>query len=116
HWHAAGLGKWLETSTQMRSRAITYRLFKPVDLSIVLSRYNFADAEKFLSRHIAIVPVGVPDPCPQFADGILLRRQARVAALKQFLTGETPVVAESVRTVNVLFLALCTREKGVFDV
>ena len=62
HWHAAGLAKWLETSVQIRSRAITYRLFKPVDLSIVLSRYNFADAEKLLSRHIAVVPVGMPDP------------------------------------------------------
>jgi len=115
HWHAAGLGKWLETSTQIRSSAITYRLFKPVDLSIVLSRYNFADAEKFLSRHIAIVQVGVPDPCPQFTENILPGRQARVAALKNFLAGETPAVAESVRTVNVLFLAHCTREKGVFD-
>jgi glycosyltransferase involved in cell wall biosynthesis len=115
HWHAAGLAKWLETSVQIRSRAITYRLVKPVDLSIVLSRYNFADAEKFLSRQITIVPVGVPDPFPQFAESLLPWRQARVAALKQFLAGETPAADESVRTVNVLFLAHCTREKGVFD-
>jgi glycosyltransferase involved in cell wall biosynthesis len=115
HWHAAGLGNWLETAVQMRSRVITYRVFKPVDLSIVLSRYNFADAEKFLSRRITIVQVGVPDPCPQFEESILPWRQARVAALKKFLTSETPSVAESVRTVNVLFLALCTREKGMFE-
>jgi glycosyltransferase involved in cell wall biosynthesis len=115
HWHAAGLAKWLETSAQMRSRAITFRLFKPVDLSIVLSRYNFADAEKFLSQRIAIVQVGVPDPCPQFAETLLPRRQARVAVLKKFLAGATPSFAESVRTVHVLFLAHCTREKGVFD-
>ncbi len=62
HWHAAGLAKWLETCVQIRSRAITYRVFKPVDLSIVLSRYNVADAEKLLSQHIAIVPY-VPASC-----------------------------------------------------
>ena len=115
HWHAAGLAKWLETSAQIRSRAITYRVFKPVDLSIVLSRYNFADAEKFLSRRITIVSVGVPDPCPQFTETLLPRRQARAAALKQILAGEMPSAPESVRTINVLFLAHCTREKGVFD-
>jgi glycosyltransferase involved in cell wall biosynthesis len=99
----------------MRSRAITYRLFKPVDLSLVLSRYNFADAEKFLSRKITIVPVGVPDPCPQFAETLLPRRQARAAALKKILAGEMPSAPEAMRTINVLFLAHCTREKGVFD-
>src|SRR5487761_2334915 len=115
HWHAAGLAKWLETSVQIRSRALTYRLFKPVALSIVLSRYNFADAEKFLSRRIIIVPVGVPDPCPQFMESILPWRHARALALKKILAGETPAVAEAGRTINVLFLAHCTREKGVFD-
>ena len=33
HWHAAGLAKWLETSVQIRTRAVTYRLFKPVTLA-----------------------------------------------------------------------------------
>ena len=50
HWHAAGLAKWLETCTQIRARAFTYRLMKQVDLSIVLSRYNRADAEKLVSQ------------------------------------------------------------------
>ena len=115
HWHAAGLAKWLETSVQMRSRVITYRLFKPVDLSIVLSRYNFADAEKLLSRRITIVPVGVPDPCPQFAENILPKRHARATALKKILAGETPAGANSEKIISVLFLAHCTRGKGVFD-
>jgi glycosyltransferase involved in cell wall biosynthesis len=114
HWHAAGLAKWLETAVQIRSRAVTYRVFKPVDLSIVLSRYNFADAEKFLSRHIIVVPVGVPDPCPQFTESILPWRHARVAALGKILAGQTPAAAV-VKTVHVLFLAHCTREKGAFD-
>ena len=77
HWHAAGLAKWLETSANITLARATYRLFKPVDLSIVLSRYNFADAEKLLSRHIRVVNNGIPDPCPDFDETILpLRARA----------------------------------------
>jgi glycosyltransferase involved in cell wall biosynthesis len=115
HWHAAGLAKWLETCVQIRSRAITYRVFKPVDLSIVLSRYNFADAEKLLSRHIATVPVGMPGLDLEFAAEILKQRRARIAARQKTPAGETPSVGESEKIITVLFLAHCTREKGVFD-
>ena len=66
HWHAAGMAKWLETATSISVRATTYRLFRPVDLSIVLSQYNLADAEKLLSRKICIVNGGIADPCPEF--------------------------------------------------
>src|SRR4029077_15818736 len=114
HWHAAGLAKWLETSVQIRTRAVTYRLFKPVDLSIVLSRYNFADAEKLLSRHISIVNVGVPDPCPEFDREFLPLRRAKTNARKKILAGE-PAPNHREKTVQVLFVAHCTREKGVFD-
>src|SRR6185312_2045840 len=34
HWHAAGLAKWLETSTSMQTRSFTYNLMKDVDLSV----------------------------------------------------------------------------------
>jgi glycosyltransferase involved in cell wall biosynthesis len=114
HWHAAGLAKWLETSVQIRTRAITYRLFKPVDLSIVLSRYNFADAEKMLSRRIAIVPVGVPGLDMEFVAKILALRRARIAARQKISAAET-LPDNSAKLINVLFLAHCTREKGVFD-
>lgn len=120
HWHAAGLAKWLETSVQIRARALTYQIFKPVDLSIVLSRYNVADAEKLLSRRIGVVSNGIPDPCPDFSNSVLPRRQTRLALRNQLLrcdkpeadgwpdTGESPLV------IQVLFLAHCTREKGLF--
>jgi glycosyltransferase involved in cell wall biosynthesis len=115
HWHAAGLAKWLETCVQIRSRAVTYRLFKPVDLSIVLSHYNVADAEKLLSRHIAIVPVGVPGLDSEFVAEILTQRRTRIAARQKILAGEASPAGDSAKTVDVLFLAHCTREKGVFD-
>jgi glycosyltransferase involved in cell wall biosynthesis len=111
HWHAAGLAKWLETSTTIMARAATYRLFRPVDLSIVLSRYNFADAEKLLSRDIRVVNNGIPDPCPDFNEKILPLRNERFDLCRRILKGEPGV---ETMVANVLFLAHCTREKGVF--
>ncbi|MGD0745619.1 MAG: glycosyltransferase [Verrucomicrobiota bacterium] len=120
HWHAAGLAKWLETSVQIQTRAITYRLFNPVDLSVVLSQYNFADAEKLLSHHICVVNNGIPDPCRDFAQSILPRRRARFAARAKLFAGEElhpreiEIAGGDPQLVRVLFLAHCTREKGLF--
>jgi len=121
HWHAAGLAKWLETCTRMRSRAITYRLMKDVDLSIVLSRYNRGDAEKLFPKRIEVVSNGIADPCPGYEQDLLPRRKARLEARRRLLAGET-LSAEELRTaggdpqiVHVLYLAHCTREKGAFD-
>jgi glycosyltransferase involved in cell wall biosynthesis len=121
HWHAAGLGKWLETSVQMRARAITYHLARQADLSIVLSRYNVADAEKLLPRRVRVVSNGIPDPCPEFRQRIQARRHARFAAREKLLL-RRELVAEDYhntggdpQTVKVLFLAHCMEEKGLFD-
>lgn len=121
HWHAAGLGKWLETSVQMRTRTLTYHLSKQADLSVVLSRYNVADAEKLMPQRVRVVGNGIPDPCPDFRQKILPRRLARFAARDKLLnhrklepvdlheTGGDP------QTVRILFLAHCMEEKGLFD-
>jgi glycosyltransferase involved in cell wall biosynthesis len=111
HWHAAGLAKWLETETTIGSRAVTWRCFRPVNLSIVLSRYNFADAQKFLSHSIAVVNNGIPDPCPDFETSLQPRRQERFALRRKIFAGESTA---GPMTVNILFLAHCTREKGLF--
>ncbi|MGD0258570.1 MAG: glycosyltransferase family 4 protein [Verrucomicrobiota bacterium] len=121
HWHAAGLAKWLELVVTMRSRSLTYRLMKQVDLSIVLSKYNRADAEKLFSRQVRVVSNGIPDPCPRFVQEVLPRRKARFAARRKLLSGETLEAAEALaagggpQLIQVLYLAHCTREKGVFD-
>jgi glycosyltransferase involved in cell wall biosynthesis len=121
HWHAAGLAKWLELVVGMRSRSLTYRLLRQVDLSIVLSKYNRADAEKLFSRQIKVVSNGIPDPCPRFAQEVLPRRKARFAARAKLLSGQMPGVAElkegggDPQLVKILYLAHCTREKGLFD-
>jgi glycosyltransferase involved in cell wall biosynthesis len=121
HWHAAGLAKWLETRVQMRSRVVTYKRMRDVDLSIVLSRYNRADAEKLLPRRIRVVSNGIPDPCPDFATKVLPRRRARLHARVKLTRGESPTPAEreaaggDPQVFKVLYLAHCTREKGLFD-
>jgi glycosyltransferase involved in cell wall biosynthesis len=120
HWHAAGLAKWLETCTQIRARALTYRLMKDVDLSIVLSRYNRADAEKLFPKRIEVVSNGIPDPCHDFETSVLPQRKARLEARRRLLAGEMLSTQEQTETgnpqiVRVLYLAHCTREKGAFD-
>lgn len=121
HWHAAGLARWLELAVSMRWRVLTYRLMKQVDLSIVLSQYNRADAEKLFSRQIRVVSNGIADPCPAFAGEILPRRKARFAA-RQKLLSRQPLEADEARLagaephlIQVLYLAHCTPEKGLFD-
>jgi glycosyltransferase involved in cell wall biosynthesis len=121
HWHAAGLAKWLETSVQIRARATTYHLFRPVDLSLVLSRHNYADAEKLLSRKICLVPNGIPDPCPDFRESVLPLRRSRREARGKLLAGQLLSPAERAAAGGdpeigkVLFMAHCMREKGLFD-
>jgi glycosyltransferase involved in cell wall biosynthesis len=121
HWHAAGLAKWLEIVMTMRSRSLTYQLMKQVDLSIVLSKYNRADAEKIFSREVRVVSNGIPDLCPGFAAEVLPGRKARFAARKKLLSGAALEAADLRDTggepqrVKVLYLAHCTREKGLFD-
>ncbi len=120
HWHAAGLAKWLETAVQIRTRSITYRAFKQPDLSIVISNYNVADAEKLLSRRVRNVDYGIPDPCPDFTTTVLPRRLANFAARAKLLRGE-PLSRPEIenaggepQVVKVLYLAHYMREKGLF--
>ena len=121
HWHAAGLAKWLETHVQMRSRVLTYNCMKAVDLSIVLSRYNRADAEKLLPKQIRVVSNGIPDPCPEFAQDVLPRRRARflararLNARQELASGEVMRAGGDPHLFKILYLAHCTREKGLFD-
>ncbi len=115
HWHGGGLAKWLETAVQIRMRSVTCHLMKGASLSIVLTEFGRGDAEKLLPQRVAVVASGIPDPCPQFAEKLLPRRRARAAAFNQILSGGFARWNETDKTVNVLFIAHCIREKGVFD-
>lgn len=121
HWHAAGMAKWLETEGTGAMRATTYRLFRPVNLSVVLSDYNVADAAKLESQRVALVHNCSPDQCPDFARTLAPRRRARLALRARLLAGEAvdePVDGPAGKRpdlVNALYLAHCSREKGLFD-
>jgi glycosyltransferase involved in cell wall biosynthesis len=115
HWHGGGMAKWLETVGSIRIRSFTYRLMKNADLSIVLTDFGRRDAEKLTAKRITIVSSGVPDPCPQFDENMLPHRRARAAALKNFLSGQTAPANDAQSVIRVLFVATCSREKGLFD-
>jgi glycosyltransferase involved in cell wall biosynthesis len=92
-----------------------------VDLSIVLSSYNRADAEKLFPKRIKIVSNGIPDPFPDFDRTLLVRRKARLAARKKILAQQPLTALESEAAgsdpniFRVLYLAHCTHDKGLFD-
>ncbi|MEY4385949.1 MAG: hypothetical protein RLY20_1232 [Verrucomicrobiota bacterium] len=121
HWHAAGMSRWLENSTNIIYRELTYRTIGAADMCMVLSRYNYGDAEKLWPGQIRIVGNGIPDPCPEFDTQVLPRRLARFAARTQIAAGR-PVTAQdrelagaNPEIFRVVFLAHCIREKGLFD-
>jgi glycosyltransferase involved in cell wall biosynthesis len=95
HWEAAGLGEWLEEKGTAWERFVSRWLLGHPELSIVLAEYNRRDADSFRSKRTAVVPNGVPDPCAQ-------RSSCERAAARPEIF-------------NVLFIGLCTREKGIFD-
>ena len=115
HWHGGGLAKWLETVGSIHTRSFTYRLMKDADLSIVLTEFGQRDAGKLLPKRVVIVSSGVPDPCPQFVENVLPRRRARAAALKKLLSGKAAPADANEAIISVLFVATCSREKGLFD-
>ena len=121
HWHAAGLAEWLAHPAQKHLRGTTGLALRGADLSIALSEYNRADAERFSARKITIVHNGIPDPCPDYDLSMSPRRHARRAARNRLAAGAAISEAErgqaggDPQIIHVLFLALCTREKGLFD-
>jgi glycosyltransferase involved in cell wall biosynthesis len=92
-----------------------------VDLSIVLSQYNRADADKLYSQEIKVVSNGIADPCPDFNTNHLPRRTARFNARQKLMSGKTLTPDDLKSTggdpqnVKVLYVAHCTTEKGLFD-
>jgi len=120
HWHAAGLADWLETVAQIRTRAITFRAFRQPELSVVITKFNLADAQKLLSRRVCNVDYGILDPCRNFETTVLPRRRARWTARARLLAREQPTPVEIAaagsdpQIVRVLYLAHYMREKGLF--
>jgi glycosyltransferase involved in cell wall biosynthesis len=104
HWHAVGLGEWLETTARPWEKRVSLWLLGNVDLSIVLSDFGRIDAIRFSPRRIEVVPNGIPDPCSDFEESILPDRRRR---LRERSEGrETDF--------TILFFGACTAAKGLF--
>lgn len=104
HWHATGLGEWLETLPKWM-RVMTHPALDSPEISISLSKFNELDAAKFKPKRTTLVRNGIPDPCPNFAEAA----QAR----KDRLRARTE--SRDVGVVKVLYLSLLIREKGFLD-
>ncbi len=95
HWHAAGLGEWLETRAMAAERLLSRALLGRADLAIVLGEALRADAAVLAPRRVAVVRNGIPDPCPGFV--------------------RPPAPPAGTRPFEALYLGLCSEEKGLFD-
>lgn len=98
HWHAVGLGAWLQSEAWPWERWMTRACLGRASRAIVLARSNRADAEVLRPRSVAVVGNGIPDPCPDYWSHLGPRRSG---------APQGPVL-------RVLFMAHCTRDKGVF--
>lgn len=111
HWHAVGLGDWLQKEGSWLERRLTHWLLGKPTLGIALAIPGMRDALWFRSEWVETVPNGIPDPCPDFETAVLPRRQTRLAARRQLLAGQ---LGEP-QVFQVLYLAHCTAAKGLFD-
>ena len=104
HWHSAGLGDWLAHSASWWERLISRRLLSRPALSLVLAEVLRPDAEQLASERTEVVNNAVADPCPDFGNAVVPSRQIKLEQ-RRARGGE----------VRVLFLALCSTDKGLFD-
>ena len=103
HYQAAGVGAWLETNAYPWERWISRFLLGRAALSMVLGDYYHEDAGKLSPKKIITIPNCCPDPCPDYEERIKPKQQARADVLR------------NEGTFRVLYLSLCYREKGLFD-
>jgi len=92
HWHAVGLGAWLEERAWVGERAVTRLALGGAALALVQAEAVAADARALRPQRIATVRNGVPDPAPDFR----------------------PRAAHG-RPATVIFVGLGCAEKGLFD-
>ena len=113
HWHATGLGPWIEEGEFSGGRRglearVTWRLLKRHDLSCVLNEWGRNDIAVFSPPRVAVVANGIPDPCPDFDAGLMSERIGRLQK-RRLATAASPALF------RLLYLAHATREKGLFD-
>lgn len=92
HWHAAGLGEWLDRRASRLERGLSQWLLGGADLAIVLGEALRSDAAVLAPRQTVVVRNGIADPC----------------------SSHSPEARPRDGTFTAVFLGLCCREKGLF--
>jgi glycosyltransferase involved in cell wall biosynthesis len=111
HWHAVGLGEWLATRATLPERVITRALLGRADMSIVLAPELAADAESLRPKTIKVVANGIDVP-----GGADASADAAAPAITPLRTRAAGTALEASRPTEIIFVGLCCREKGIFDV
>ena len=116
HWHTTGMGEWIDSpgACTVLSRGARFAL-RHADLSITTTEFNLTDARKFKPRLALPVPNGIPDPCPDFDKNLLPKRREGQRFFTAVMNTKSTTPDHPARTVKVLFMALCTEDKGVLD-
>lgn len=113
HWHAIGLADWACGASHIgqppqrvfsglfdqAARLLTRLFLGRTDLSIILTEADRKEVSLLKPKRITVVPNGIPDPCPLFKTDVL--------PLK--------TTGSSAGLFRCLYLAHCTRDKGLFD-
>ncbi len=81
---------------------------------MTLAKSLSSDAVYFRSKRIIVTPNGIVDPCPDFEESVRPRRVARLTRRRE-ISERKIALAEEREKYLVVFLAHCTREKGLFD-
>ena len=116
HWHAVGVGDWLEREGSWFERRLTHWLLGRPSLGLALAIPSMRDALWFRSHNVELVANGIPDPCPDFDAALRAVRLDRVEARRHILAGGAlSQEKEGSTTFRVLFLANLLRDKGIFD-
>ena len=114
HWAASGLSDWLKSDASFLERWLARLVLSHPDLSLVLAESRSDDATYFRSRRICVTPNGIRDPCPEFETLIRPNRLERLGGRRK-ATEPLVVAPAELKSYRVIFLAHCTRDKGLFD-
>jgi glycosyltransferase involved in cell wall biosynthesis len=122
HWHAYGLGEWATLAERpggakwpsQALRKCTVSLLGKADLSIAISEAGRRDAACLAPRKLEVVANGIDDPCPRCEQDVLPARRAKLEKRALLLSQNSAVRCEPL-DYNFLFMAHCTKAKGLFD-
>ncbi len=124
HWHAVGLGEWLHTHATAPERWLAQRLLGRADLALILAPELAADAQFLAARRTAVVPNGrdvtktqnsKPKTQNSAAPGPTSELETQNSKPKTQNPAPRNAEPRTRNSTEVLYLGLCSREKGIFD-